>query len=178
MTVRTPSEPNGGRQRGGEARPSNPARPSKEGGASDLSILWQDGERVLRRESRLGVDGTRSVVLVVAPAAAHPAPTFLERLAHEYGLKEELEPAWAVRPLELVRERGTMLLVLEDPGGEPLEWVVGAPMEMGTFLRLASGIAATLGKSVGGLKLRRAGPGCDASPMERQDERARLLPPC
>jgi hypothetical protein len=176
MTVATPSEPNGGRQRGGQARPSNPAGSSKEGGASDLPILWQDGERVLRRESRLGVDGTRSVVLVVAPAAEHPAPTFLEPLPHEYGLKEELEAAWAVRPLELVRERGTMLLVLED------RWRAarrGRGRAHGDgHLRLASGIAATLGKSVGGLKLRRAGPGCDASPMERQDERARLLPPC
>jgi serine/threonine protein kinase len=82
----------------------------------------------------------------VAPAAEHPAPTVLERLAHEYGLKEELEGDWAVRPLELVRERGGMLLVLEDPGGEPLERVVGVPMEMGTFLRLAIGIAGVLGK--------------------------------
>jgi hypothetical protein len=71
-------------------------------GSGDPWILWHDSERVLRRESRLGVDGTRSVVLVVAPAAEHPSPTILERLAHEYGLKEELEGSWAVRPLELV----------------------------------------------------------------------------
>jgi len=115
-------------------------------GSGDLWILWHDSERVLRRESRLGVDGTRSVVLVVAPAAEHPSPTILERLAHEYGLKEELEGSWAVRPLELVRERGTMLLVLEDSGGEPLEGVLGAPMEMGAFLRLAIRMTAAVGK--------------------------------
>ena len=70
----------------------------------------------------------------------------LDRLAHEYGLKDELDEAWAVRPLELVREGGRTMLVLEDPGGEPLDRLLGAPMEMGRFLRLAIGIAAALGK--------------------------------
>ena len=36
--------------------------------------------------------------------------------------------------------------MLEDPGGEPLDRLVGAPMEIGSFLRLAIGVAAALGK--------------------------------
>ena len=48
---------------------------------------------------------------------------------------------WAVRPLELVRDGGRAMLVLEDPGGEPLDLLLGAPMEVGHFLRLATGIA-------------------------------------
>ena len=32
------------------------------------------------------------------------------------------------------------------PGGEPLERLLGAPMEVGRFLRLAIGIVAALGK--------------------------------
>jgi serine/threonine protein kinase len=79
-------------------------------------------------------------------SACHGAPDTLDRLAHEYGLKDELEVAWAVRPLELVRERGRTMLVLEDPDGEPLDRLLGAPMEVGSFLRLAMGIAAALGK--------------------------------
>ena len=59
----------------------------------------------------------------------------------EYELKDELDGAWAVRPLELVRDRGRTMLVLEDPGGEPLAGLLGAPMEVGSFLRLAVGIA-------------------------------------
>ena len=39
-----------------------------------------------------------------------------------------------------------MMLVLEDPGGEPLHRLLGAPMEVGRFLRLAIGIAMALGK--------------------------------
>ena len=137
MTAGIPSEPHGDRWRGGDAQPSTTA---------DLSVLWQDGERILRRQWRLGPDGARTIVLVVAPAVEHPTPTTLERLSHEWALKEELDGAWAVRPLELARDHGGMVLVLEDAGGEPLARVVGAPMEMGTFLRLAIGIAAALGK--------------------------------
>ena len=89
-----------------------------------------------------GGDSNRSAMLAVFPAAEHPSPSSLVHL----GLKDELGRAWAVRPLELVRERGRTMLVLEDPGGEPLERLLGAPMEMGRFLRLAIGIAAALGK--------------------------------
>src|SRR6266571_1486631 len=69
-----------------------------------------------------------------------------ERVFHEYELKDELHGGWAVRPLDLVRNAGTTMLVLEDAGGEPLDRLLGAPMEVGRFLRLAIGIAAALGK--------------------------------
>ena len=114
-------------------------------GDSSLQVLWEDGERVFCRGWR-HADGDRTAVLAVLPAAEHPTPATLDRLAHEYGLKDELDGAWAVRPLELVRERGRTMLVLEDPGGEPLDRLLGAPMEVGRFLRLAIGIAAALGK--------------------------------
>jgi hypothetical protein len=65
-------------------------------------------------------------VLVVLPAAERPSPSSLDRLAHEYRLKDELDGAWAVQPLELVRDGGRTMLVLEDPGG-----LLGAPMELG-----------------------------------------------
>src|SRR6202011_1091242 len=67
-----------------------------------------------------------------------------DRLAHEYGLKDELDAAWAVRPLELVRERGRVMLVLEDPRSEPLDRWLGVPMEVRSFLRLAIAVAAAL----------------------------------
>src|SRR5207244_8598095 len=77
--------------------------------------------------------------------SAQPWPAIVDRLAHEYALKDDLDGAWAVRPLELVRERGRTMLVFEDPGGEPLARALGVPMEMGAFLRVAVGIAAALG---------------------------------
>jgi serine/threonine protein kinase len=109
-------------------------------------VLWEDGERVFQRGWRRDDDGNRSAVLIVLPAADQPSRSSLDRLTHEYELKDELDGAWAVRPLDLVREAGRTMLVLEDAGGEPLDGLLGAPMELGRFLRVAVGIAAALSK--------------------------------
>src|SRR6202021_2933828 len=106
--------------------------------------LWEDGERVFCRGWRREADGSRRAVLAVLPAAEQPPPDLLERLAHQYGLKDELEGAWAVRPLELVRERGRTMLVLEDPGGELLEGLLGQPMAVGPFLHIALGLVGAI----------------------------------
>src|SRR5262245_63340929 len=113
---------------------------------SDAQILWKDGERVFRRGWRLDDTGQRRAVLIVVPAADHPSRSSLDRLTHEYELKDELDGAWAVRPLELARDAGRTMLVLEDAGGEPLDGLLGAPMEAGRFLRLAIDIAAAVSK--------------------------------
>src|SRR3954451_8817002 len=109
-------------------------------------VLCDDKGILLCRACREGADGKRDVVLAVFPAAEHPTPQSVDRLAHEYGLKDELDGAWAAKPLELVQGVARVILVLEDPGGEPLTRLVGAPMELGSFLRLAIQIAVTLGK--------------------------------
>ncbi|MGA2893311.1 MAG: AAA family ATPase [Xanthobacteraceae bacterium] len=80
------------------------------------------------------------------PASAQPRPATLDRLTHEYSLKDELDGAWAVRPLELLRDRGRTVLLLDDPGGELLSGRLGTPMDVGRFLRIAIGIAAAIGK--------------------------------
>jgi hypothetical protein len=51
-------------------------------------ILREDGERVFCRGWRLGDDDNPSAVL---PATERPSPSSLDRLAHEYGLKDELD---------------------------------------------------------------------------------------
>ena len=106
-------------------------------------MLWEDGELVFCRGER-NTDGYRATVLAVLPTAEHPTPAILDRLAREYGLKDELDGAWAVRPLELVRERGRIMLVLEDTRGEPLHRLFEVPMELRGFLRLAIAVAAAL----------------------------------
>nr|WP_233287105.1 AAA family ATPase [Bradyrhizobium oropedii] len=109
-------------------------------------ILWEDGERVFHRSWRLNGDGTRRAVLLVAPAADQPSRSSLDRLTHEYELKDELDGAWAVRPLELVGEAGRTILVLEDEGGEPIERLLGVPMKVGRFLGLAIAVTSAVGK--------------------------------
>ncbi|MEM5431381.1 trifunctional serine/threonine-protein kinase/ATP-binding protein/sensor histidine kinase [Cupriavidus oxalaticus] len=108
-------------------------------------ILWDDGERVLCRGPRPGADGGPDFLLA-RPAALHPSPATLYRFAHEYSLRDELDSAWALRPVELAREDGRAVLVFEDPGGEPLARRLGIPMETGEFLRLAVAIANALRK--------------------------------
>ncbi len=115
-------------------------------GDDSPQVLWEDDERIFCRGWRLSADGNRCPVLAVLLTAERPPPASLDRLAHEYALKDELDSSWALRPLELGRERGRTTLVFEDPGGEPLGRLLGAPMEVESFLRLAIGIAVALGK--------------------------------
>jgi PAS domain S-box-containing protein len=140
------ASPRGDTQLAGGVRQLDPSFQFGAEGDDGLQVLWEDGERVFCRGWRLGADGNRGTVLAVLPAAEHPPPASLARLAHEYGLKDELDSAWAVRPLELGRERGRTMLVLEDPGGEPLERLLRAPIEVRSFLRLAIDITAALAK--------------------------------
>ncbi len=114
------------------------------GGVSRLTVLLEDGERVLCRGWCGDGDGDGTAVLAVLSASEHPAPAFVDQLAHEYGLKDELDGRSAARPLALVREHGRTMLLLEDPGGEPLDRRLDQPMEMGRFLRFATGLSAAL----------------------------------
>src|SRR5882724_8331427 len=89
-------------------------------------------------------NGLTPILLV---AAEESSLGCVARLEHEYALKSELDADWAARPIALTHDNGRMTLVLEDPGGEPLDGLLGAPLELGRFLRLGLGIAAALGKA-------------------------------
>jgi hypothetical protein len=105
-------------------------------GISSLAVLWEDGERILCRGWRDDGNAGRTSVLAVLSASEHPTPRLVNRLIHEHGLKEELDGRAAARPLALVREHGRTVVLLEDPGGEPLARLLGLPMEIGKFLRI------------------------------------------
>src|SRR5207244_9654085 len=83
-------------------------------------------------------------ILVRAPASAHPSPETLGKIEHEHTLRRELDPTWAVLPLALSRHGGQRVLVLEDPGGEPLHGLIRGPMEIRQFLRIGLSLAAAL----------------------------------
>jgi len=119
-------------------------------GDGRLHVQWEDGERIFRRGWRRDSDGLRMPVLVVQVAAEHPTRASLDRLAHEYRSRDELDGTWAARPQELVRERGQTRLVLADPGGAPLHRLLAARTlgmagELGMFLRLAVGATVAVG---------------------------------
>jgi hypothetical protein len=113
-------------------------------GIGGLEVLSEESGLVLGRGWREDAGGGRKDVLIVLPASQPPASATLDRLAHEYSLRDHLDAPWAVRPLDLVRERGRTMLVLDDPGAGPLGRFLGSPMELGGFLRLAEALAAAL----------------------------------
>ena len=86
-----------------------------------------------------------SQILVLSPLAEYPAPEILKRLEHEYSLELELDPTWAVRPIAMARHWDRTVLMLEDPGGVPLDQLLGQPLEVAFSLRLAISLSGAIG---------------------------------
>lgn len=90
-------------------------------------------------------------VLAIAVAADQASQQSMRRLEHEYSLANELGPAWAARPLALTRRQGQLILILDDPGGEPLDRLMlrqgTQPFALDRSLRIAIGLAAAIGQA-------------------------------
>src|ERR1700751_3849828 len=118
-----------------------------------FEALRKDDKFVLYRGKSKG-DG--SGILVVSPVTEYPPPQILQWQEHAYSLREELDPAWAARPIAIARHWDRTVLVLEDPGGEPLGQLLGQPSErshavgplgdLGLFLRVAIGLSRAVGQ--------------------------------
>src|SRR5580698_3086724 len=108
-----------------------------------LLELIRDGAEFTLYRSRQR--GNPMPLLVVAPTAEQPSPQSLRRLEHEYSLAAELDTTWAAKPIALTRHEGRTILVIEDPGGEPLDRVLSRdneqPLELVRLLRLAINVA-------------------------------------
>jgi len=111
-----------------------------------FETLREDADFTLYRGRQ---HGNPSPVLAIALSAEQPPPHSLRRLEHEYSLAAELDSAWAAKPLALTRHEGRTILLLNDPGGEPLDGILerdqGQPLDLTRFLRIAIGLATTLG---------------------------------
>jgi PAS domain S-box-containing protein len=86
-------------------------------------------------------NGLSPILLV---SADENSPGSIERLEHEFALKSELDADWAARPIALTHHNGRMTLVLEDPGGAPLDRLLGRPLDISHFLRIAIPLAWVL----------------------------------
>jgi PAS domain S-box-containing protein len=100
----------------------------------------REGEFTLSRGSCDGLPP----ILLVTPTAEHPSPKVLKRLEHEHALRAELDQGWAARPLALTHRNNRLALVLEDPGGEPLDQLLRRSLETAQLLRVAVALAASL----------------------------------
>jgi len=112
-----------------------------------LEPLREEADFTLYRGRQLG---NQMPILALALAADHPSPQSLRRLEHEWSLAADLDTAWTAQPLALTRYQGRAVLILKDPGGEPLDRVIeqhrGHPLDLTRFLRIAIGLAAALGQ--------------------------------
>ncbi len=86
-------------------------------------------------------NGLAPILLV---AAEETSLGCVERLEHEYALKGELDADWAARPVALTHHNDRMTLVLADPGGVPLDRLLGRPLDVSHFLRIAIPLAGAL----------------------------------
>jgi hypothetical protein len=112
-----------------------------------FEVLKRDEEFILYRGK--GKDGA-SQILVLSPAGQCPSPEVLKRLENEYSFTGQLNPAWAAQPIEIATHWDRTVLVLQDPGGVPLNHLLrptddasaetdaGAqPLDIALALRLA-----------------------------------------
>ena len=81
---------------------------------------------------------------ILLVAAEEKSLDCVARLEHEYALKAELDVDWAARPVALTHYNDRMALVLEDPGGAPLDRLLGKPLDVSHFLRIAIPLAGAL----------------------------------
>ncbi|HYU52999.1 MAG TPA: AAA family ATPase, partial [Gemmatimonadaceae bacterium] len=110
-----------------------------------LETIRNDGEFILYR-GRRQTDATPSSVFALTPASERPPLESLRRMEHEYSLRTDLDSGWSVSPIALVPYKERTMLVLTDPGGEPLDRMLGRPMELTQFLPLAIGLTTALGQ--------------------------------
>ena len=88
----------------------------------DFDALQSDDDIVLSRgRERTSATSHRRSILVKTARSEPPRPGTVRAMEHEFSLRAELDSTWAIRPLELTQYKGRTILILEDPGGEPLD---------------------------------------------------------
>ena len=111
-------------------------------GYTFTDTLHKDGELTLYRG--WAHHDPKTPVLIITASTEQPSPANLLRLEHEYALRDQLDPRTTVQPIRLMRQEGRTILVLKDPGGEPLDRSLGQPLALSRFLPIAIELAAAL----------------------------------
>lgn len=106
-----------------------------------LERLREDADSGLYRARDRVTGGT---MLLVLPSPRQFMSQVLERFERESRLASGLDPAWAIQPIGLGSVNGRPALILHDPGGLPLEAMLGRPMALKPFLSIAVSVAAAL----------------------------------
>lgn len=97
------------------------------------TLLEEDGTVVLRAED----NRDHRCVLLRALSAERPQPRDIGRLQRDCDVARSLELPTTVRTTECLAEDAHPVLVMEDFGGVPLEGLLGGPMRLDAFFRMA-----------------------------------------
>jgi hypothetical protein len=138
-----------------------------------FEVLRKDEHFILYRGRNK--DGS-SQILLRSPTSQHPTLQNIKRLEQAYSLKEELDPAWAVRAIEFAWHWDRTVLVLEDPGGVPLDQLIGQPLDLAFSLRIAISLlsagrylpGATHARERASPRVHQSGPTPQTSPYRRR----------
>ena len=76
-----------------------------------VEVLWREPGRLFCRLWRNDAEGEKHAFVPIFSEAGHPTVETVNRLAHEFELREQLNGISALRPLEFVRDRGQTMLV-------------------------------------------------------------------
>jgi PAS domain S-box-containing protein len=109
-----------------------------------LEPLRKDQDFVLYRGH--SDEGNPCSILLLTTLSRLQTPETFKQIEHEYSLKNDLDTTWAARPMVLSQYNERSALILEDPGGQPLNLLIQGPMEMKQFLHVAVGLAKALGE--------------------------------
>ncbi|CAO3426775.1 AAA family ATPase [Azospirillum endophyticum] len=120
---------------------------------SGTHVLGGDGETRLLRVTRTG---QAFPILARMLDQTGPADAVSDRMRREHELSRRLDPAWAVKPLDLLRHGAVPVLTLADPGGQPLSALEGpTPSLSAESLRQRLLLAARIAGAVAQLHRRR-----------------------
>lgn len=74
-------------------------------GDDTAEVLWRDSDRVFCKLRREGVEGDQYAFVPVVSDDNRSTIESIRGLSHEYDLKDRLDSAWALKPVELATER-------------------------------------------------------------------------
>jgi PAS domain S-box-containing protein len=106
-----------------------------------MEFVHKDSQFLLQRGR--GADGTGSVLL--RSLIGDNTSDNVKWLRHELSLRAQLDASWAVRPSHLEYHDERDILIMEDPGGRPLDSFLHGPMGTQEFLTIAIATTEALG---------------------------------
>src|ERR1044072_879447 len=112
-----------------------------------LETIRRDGEFILYGVLRqTSSDKNPPSILALSPLMERPDLATIRKIEHEFSFKDELDPAWAIRPIGLTPHQNRTMLLFEDPNGQPLDQLPVRPIELKQFLRCGIALAVGLGQ--------------------------------